>query len=288
MSTTANHCVDISRTNFQSALVEASGRHPVVVDLWSTRCSPCKTLTPILESIAESYGGAFTLAKVNVDENQEIAAMFRAQSLPMVVALFQGRPVDSFVGLRPKDQVQTFIDGVLTTCGVAIPEVQVEDAAPSDPAMAEAHWRKKVEENPDDGEAILAWGRVLFEAQRYDEAENILGKLKGSMPQFGAGQSLLKLKTLTEEVAAAGGADALLSAGDTDSANPQAIYGVALVKGIRGEYVDSLGALVQLIASAPQDVRKQAKNAASILFDAAGRDIPEVEDLRRKLARLLF
>jgi putative thioredoxin len=288
MTTTATHCVDINRTNFQSALVEASSRHPVVVNLWSTRSEPCKILTPILESIAESYGGAFTLAKVNADENQEIATMFQAQSIPMVVALFQGRPVDSFVGAKSQEQVQVFIDGVLTTCGVAIPEVQNEKAAPSEPAQAETHWRQKIEHNPDDGEAILTLARVLFEVERYDEAEAILGKLKGTMPQFGAGQSLLKLKTLTEEITDAGGAEALLSAAETDSNDPQSIYGIALVSGIRGDYVDSLAALVQLIASAPEDIRKQAKNAASILFDAAGRDNPEVENLRRKLARLLF
>ena len=105
--------IDVTDATFQSDVIEASQTTPVVVDLWAPWCGPCKTLGPILEKVVGSKGGKVVLAKVNVDENPAIAQAFRAQSIPMVVAIDKGRPVDAFTGSYPEHFVQEFVDKLL-------------------------------------------------------------------------------------------------------------------------------------------------------------------------------
>ena len=105
--------IDVTDATFQTAVIDASQSTPVVVDLWAPWCGPCKTLGPILEKVIGATGGRVVLAKVNVDENPAIAQAFRAQSIPMVVAIDKGRPVDGFTGSYPEHFVQEFVDKLL-------------------------------------------------------------------------------------------------------------------------------------------------------------------------------
>ncbi len=287
MSATSAHVIDITQANFESEVIQGSMKTPILVDLWATWCGPCKTLGPILEGFAEQYGGAFRLAKIDVDKNPQVAAAFRAQSIPMVVAIYQGRPVNQFGGALPKDNVIEFIDGVLSSCGVEIPE-QEPAGAPTDPEAAARHWNEKLEKNPADGEALLELARLAFAADQIADGEALLGKVTASMPQYSDAQTLLKVRELLGEVAAADGEEAIRQRLASAPTDPQARYLVALADGARGHFVTSLEVIVDLVGTAPKDVRDKAKQAASILFDAAGRDNEDVEILRRKLARLLF
>src|SRR5699024_1604789 len=88
--------VDVSESTFQAEVVEKSNQVPVVVDLWADWCGPCKQLSPVLEKLANEGNGSWILAKIDVDQNQRIAQLFQAQSIPMVIAIAGGQPVDAF------------------------------------------------------------------------------------------------------------------------------------------------------------------------------------------------
>ena len=100
---------DSDTKNFLADVIEASRTVPVLVDFWAPWCGPCKQLTPVLEKIVNEAGGKVRLVKINVDENQQIAAQLRVQSIPAVFAFVDGQPVDGFMGALPESQVRQFI-----------------------------------------------------------------------------------------------------------------------------------------------------------------------------------
>ncbi len=99
--------VTLTAANFDRHLAAET---PLLVDFWAAWCGPCKQLTPVLEKLVRSYGGKVRLVKINVDENQAIAAQLRVQSLPTVYAFRDGQPLDGFVGGQPEKTLRAFID----------------------------------------------------------------------------------------------------------------------------------------------------------------------------------
>ena len=102
--------IESNTDQFAADVIEKSQELTVLVDFWAPWCGPCKTLTPIIEKIVKEYRGRLALVKINVDENQALAAQMRVQSIPMVVAFKNGAPVDGFAGALPESQLREFVD----------------------------------------------------------------------------------------------------------------------------------------------------------------------------------
>jgi putative thioredoxin len=122
---------DVSETDFEAGVLELSMQVPVLLDCWAPWCGPCKSLGPVLEKLAEAYGGRFVLAKLNTDEAPNISAALRLRSIPLVMLFVGGRPVDQFVGALPEGQIRSFLDKHLP------PAPEPEDAPPSPLDVAE-------------------------------------------------------------------------------------------------------------------------------------------------------
>ena len=102
--------IDITLENFEQDVIAASMSQPVLVDFWAPWCGPCKSIGPILEKLEVEYGGGFTLAKVNSDEEQQLASAFGVRSIPTIVLMKNGQPVDGFMGALPEGKVREFLD----------------------------------------------------------------------------------------------------------------------------------------------------------------------------------
>ena len=107
------HSLDVGLADFQQAVLDESMHRPVLVDFWAPWCGPCNSLKPVLEKLAAEYGGKFLLAKINSDDNQELAARYGVRGIPSVKAFVNGEPVDEFSGALPESEVRAFLDRLI-------------------------------------------------------------------------------------------------------------------------------------------------------------------------------
>lgn len=189
---------DVTDATFQQAVVERSAQVPVVVDLWAPWCGPCKTLGPVLERVVAATGGAVELAKVNVDENPQVAATFQVQSIPAVFALRDGKVVDGFIGAQPEAQVTEFVQRLAPAESEADQLVAVGD---------EASLRKALELEPDHPGAITGLARLLVDRGDPEGALALLARI----PETAEVRSLAAAARLAgQEVSVGGDVETLL------------------------------------------------------------------------------
>ena len=178
----APHVFNATAATFEDSVIRASLEMPVLVDFWAAWCGPCKTLTPVLEKLAADYNGAFALAKVDVEQEQELAAAFQIRSVPTVILVKDGQLVDGFPGALPEGEVREF----LTHHGIAPAAAQVEDAAevvapPLDPHAEVMRLRKLVETEPDTAGHRLDLALALLQTGAAVEAGTLLDGLPANL-----------------------------------------------------------------------------------------------------------
>ncbi len=283
-----SHVVEITEVNFESEILQASMQLPVIVEFWAQRSESSASLGPLLEEFAESYGGAFRLARVDTDANPMLAAQFGVQSIPMVFALFQGGLVDRFSDALPRQDLNRFIDSVLQRCGASIPQAAETDTGPKSPAEVERDLRDRLQEHPEDGAALVELGRLEMERGQASVARDLFMNVAASHDSYGLAQALSNTLDLLSQVEEAGGEAALRDQLSADPANARAQYYVACAEAVRARFPEALEMLVDLVAARDPEFRTKAQGAAATVFESAGRGDEDIETQRRRLSRLLF
>ncbi|WP_213454222.1 tetratricopeptide repeat protein [Rhizomonospora bruguierae] len=252
--------IDVTEATFQSEVLERSLRTPVVIDFWAEWCEPCKQLSPVLERLAMEGGGAWVLAKIDVDANQRLAQMFRVQGIPMVFAVVGGQPVDAFSGVVPEAQLRQWIGAVLKAGGVQVetpedPRMDVADEAlmTGDLDAAEQAYKKILAEHPADASAEAGLAHV-----------RLARRVTGVDPQA----ALAKAEADPDDIAAQ------LLAAD-----------VEMLSGLAQQ---AYTRLIGLVRRTPGEDRDRIRQHLVSLFTVAGPDDPAVAAARRALASALF
>lgn len=163
--------IDITLQNFEAELIQGSMSQPILLDIWAPWCSPCRTLGPVLEKLETAYGGRFRLAKLNSDEQPEIAGQlsqaFGVRSIPFCVLFAGGQPVDGFVGALPEAQVREFLDRHVPTEQALEAEADLAEAdaleAQGDTAAALARLQQAVAVDPANDTARYDYTKMLLE-----------------------------------------------------------------------------------------------------------------------------
>ncbi|MDE2605021.1 MAG: thioredoxin [Burkholderiales bacterium] len=163
--------IDVTIENFEQEVIAASMNQPVLVDFWAPWCGPCKALGPVLEKLETAYGGAFTLAKINSDEEQQLAGAFGIRSIPTVVLMKNGQPVDGFMGALPEGKVREFLDKhVQALEAEAEEEAPVEEPADLGPEAQLERLQHAVATDPSNDDARFDYVKALLGAGRVADA----------------------------------------------------------------------------------------------------------------------
>ena len=170
--------VDVTTENAQNVLIEESRRRLVMVDFWADWCAPCKTLMPILEKLVREYDGQLLLARVNADQQGQISAQFGVRSLPTVVLMKDGQPIDGFMGAQPESAIRELLEKHLPKPWDLLLEQGRELLAADKAAEAVSLLRQAHEQSNRRGDIGIALAQAYFALNRLTEAEEILNSIK--------------------------------------------------------------------------------------------------------------
>lgn len=282
----SNHIVNIDETNAAQLLIEESHTRPVVVDFWADWCEPCKVLMPLLEKIADEYQGAFLLAKVNADEQQGIAQQFGVRSLPTVMVIKDGQPVDGFAGAQPETQVRQMLEKYLPKPWDGLLQMAQEAMDDGDFAGALSPLRQAWEDSGQRHDITLAYARCLIESLRLDEAETVLAGVRLA-DQDAAWEQLRAQLEIKREAAKSPEIDALEQ---QLAANPDDLdvrHQLAVQYTNSGQFREALENLVEILQ---RDFNHSDGATKKLLLDtiaSLGKGDPLAAEYQRKLYSLL-
>ena len=282
----SEHVFDATTAGFEKDVIEASLTTPILVDLWAEWCGPCKSLGPILEKLAAEYAGAFRLAKIDVDAEQQLAAMFGVRSIPTVILISGGQVVDGFAGALPEGQIREF----LTRHGLQPAEAVATEAAPApaeSPEEAINRIQQAIAAEPDRAELKLDLALALMRAGRVEPAQAELDALPANLATDARAVRLRSQLELARALVDAPSLDALRARVQNDDSDWEArdLLGVRLL--IEGDAEAGLQQFLDILKRQRdwQDgqARKRLLAAFATIDDAA-----LVSTYRRKMASLLF
>jgi putative thioredoxin len=283
---------DVTEADFMKDVIEASREVPVIVDFWAPWCGPCKTLGPALEAAVTAAKGKVRMAKVNVDENQTIAAQLRIQSIPTVYAFWQGKPVDGFQGAVSGSEIKAFVDRLsgLAGDGGLGEALDAADAMLAEGAAVDAAetFAAILGEEPENARAYGGLVAAHLALGNLDQAEGLLAAAPAAIataPEVEAAKAQL---ALARQAADAGPVAELLAQVEADPGNHQARFDLAQALHANGKVEEAVDALLDLFRRDRDWNGGAAKTQLFTIFEALKPTDPIVLKGRRKLSSMIF
>ena len=247
--------IDITLQNFEADLINDSMQQPVLLDIWAPWCGPCRTLSPVLEKLEVAYSGRFKLAKLNSDDQPEIAGQlsqaFGVRSIPFCVLFDKGQPVDGFVGALPEGQVRAFLDKHVPTVEALEAEDQVDEAealvAGGDAEAALARLQQAVAIDPANDVARGDYVKLLLEQGRLAQARQAFEPMAGKAPLDARIAALGHWLAAGEQVASARSAEALAAAIGANKRDFDARFELAQLHFAAGRFTQAMDELLEIV-----------------------------------------
>lgn len=285
--------VNVNAENIMQEVIEASSEKAVIVQFWAPWCGPCKQLAPVLEKVCAKFKN-IKLTKINIDENQEIAAQMRVQSVPTVFGFINGQPADGFAGAQPESAVTQFVEklseaapgqadisGLLQSGTIALSE--------NEPEKAMQAFQQALSLSPESPEAIAGFIRCLIALGEHEEAKAVLDQLDEDMQKKPIIKDVLAALAVAKK-----GAEVDSDKSDLEKkvqSNPkdlQARQDLAIALFASGQQTEAMLQLLESIKIDPSWNENMAQSQLLEFFTALGHTHPDVLKARRKLSSYLF
>ena len=281
------HHFDTRFETFADDVLLTSRTTPVLVDFWAPWCGPCKTLMPILLSLAEEYAGAFRLAKVNIDEQQQLAQQFGVRSVPTVKLIKNGKIVDEFMGVQPAEQIRAMLDKHIVKesdlkMQAALQRYQQGDKTAIDEMIS------VINANPANNAIRLQYVDVLLQEKQYEDAKLILKSLPESMRSKPEVAGLFSRLEFMGESNSTVDSDALRASIEQNPDACEARYQLGSFYITQGNYEGALEQFLEIMRRDRKYNDDAGRKGILKVFEMLGGSGPLVSRYRQKMASLLY
>jgi len=281
--------VDIQDSaHFEQQVIEASKQQPILVDFWADWCQPCKVLIPLLTQLSEEYQGAFILAKVNADQQQELVAAAGVRSLPTVKLYKDGIVVDEFMGAKPEAELRQFLDAHV--------ENETDNEIDKALALSEAGETEQAinslkslnQQDPSNTKVYIAIAKVYLQSGDFDNCDAVLKALPANIQSSDEAKKIQDELELARATIDAPEVDEILSQLESDPQNHELRVQLANQYIVSHQYEQALESLLYILSRDINFQEGEAKAAMLKIFDILGAQEPLTRQYRGKLATLLY
>ena len=278
---------NVGMQNFQNLVLEKSINKPVLVDFWADWCQPCQTIMPMLAKLAEEYAGKFELAKVNADEEQELAAHFGIKSLPTMKLFYQGQIVDERMGVVPESEIRAMIDKHIVSESDQMVQAAMMAYQQGNTAQALEMLNSTLAKDPDNAELKVTIAQIVFGEGDTESALALLDSLDDEGAKLDAAIKLraeINLAAQLADLPDLGEIEQRLAQNPNDL---EALLHKSRHLTAQGDYDNAMECLLTIVRSDRGYEDDIGRTSLLELFDVLGGEHPSVQKYRRKLFNLL-
>lgn len=279
--------VDITEENFSTEVIEASHNTPVLVDFWATWCTPCKTLMPLLTKLAEEYSGQFRLAKVEIDQQQNLASQFAIRSVPTVKMVVNGEIVDEFMGALPEAQIREFIEKHTGQTKDSPLQQAIELYLQGESEQALNQMQNILLAEPDNPNVRIEFANMLMREKRFDDARNLLNSLSPEDKKLPHALKLFLQLESINVVLDSPDIEVLIANIDKNPADYLAREQLCAHYKLRGNYAAAMDQLLEIVHRDRNYKDDAGRKELLKTFESLGNNHELVGQYRRKLAQML-
>ena len=287
-SSTSKFVVDLTQDQFESEVVERSRAAPVLVDFWAPWCGPCRSLSPVLEKLADEYAGAFLLAKINTDESPDLARAFQIRSIPQVILFQEGKAVDQFAGAIPEAEIRQFLKPY---CPTEVDKLFADAQGKLESGQkqeARNLLQQVVDREPQHWAARLALAKLLIGEKQLEQARSHLQPIPFLADEREAADRLHQVIGFHADCEAAGGPASLRSRLERNPQDLAARMSLASCLAAAGRFREALEEFLAVVARDKHYREDSARKAMLAVFSLVGERSDLAEEFRGRLARTLY